>query len=250
MEIRKPTDNLTVSNNLNSIKDANISENEHKLFTENYKYNNQVNYINENKSERQGDWNCSKCKNLNFSFRVKCNKCLITKEESENILRNNLINNANNNVFATNLLQNTTTMEKGLQNLCMYNSKNNNSKKLLAYNKQLIYPVENINSNLIKQTNNNQYNPICNNINNFNVLSNYNNNNIRYNNLTTNIPINNYFNSSFNKEINDNNKNRINYNSFYSNIDLNASKYENILNVTKNLKVNGYNYCNYSSLKK
>jgi hypothetical protein len=34
--------------------------------------------------ERQGDWRCSKCKNINFSFRNKCNKCQISKEESEN----------------------------------------------------------------------------------------------------------------------------------------------------------------------
>ena len=34
--------------------------------------------------ERKGDWRCSKCKNINFSFRDKCNKCQISKEESEN----------------------------------------------------------------------------------------------------------------------------------------------------------------------
>ena len=34
--------------------------------------------------ERKGDWRCSKCKNINFSFRDKCNKCQMTKEESEN----------------------------------------------------------------------------------------------------------------------------------------------------------------------
>ena len=32
---------------------------------------------------REGDWTCSNCNNLNFSFRVKCNRCQITKEESE-----------------------------------------------------------------------------------------------------------------------------------------------------------------------
>ena len=34
--------------------------------------------------ERKGDWKCSKCKNINFAFREKCNKCKITKEESDN----------------------------------------------------------------------------------------------------------------------------------------------------------------------
>lgn len=36
--------------------------------------------------ERKGDWRCSKCKNINFSFRDKCNKCKITKEESQKYL--------------------------------------------------------------------------------------------------------------------------------------------------------------------
>lgn len=34
-------------------------------------------------SERAGDWNCLKCKNLNFSFRNKCNRCEYSKEENE-----------------------------------------------------------------------------------------------------------------------------------------------------------------------
>ena len=32
---------------------------------------------------REGDWTCSNCNNLNFSFRVKCNRCYITKDQSE-----------------------------------------------------------------------------------------------------------------------------------------------------------------------
>ena len=32
---------------------------------------------------REGDWTCSNCNNLNFSFRVKCNRCFIFKEQSE-----------------------------------------------------------------------------------------------------------------------------------------------------------------------
>lgn len=32
---------------------------------------------------REGDWTCSDCGNLNFSFRVKCNRCGIPKEISE-----------------------------------------------------------------------------------------------------------------------------------------------------------------------
>lgn len=33
--------------------------------------------------EREGDWCCYRCKNINFSFRDKCNKCQLWKEESE-----------------------------------------------------------------------------------------------------------------------------------------------------------------------
>lgn len=33
--------------------------------------------------EREGDWSCYRCKNINFSFRDKCNKCKFSKEESE-----------------------------------------------------------------------------------------------------------------------------------------------------------------------
>ena len=33
--------------------------------------------------EREGDWSCYRCKNINFSFRNKCNKCQLSKDESE-----------------------------------------------------------------------------------------------------------------------------------------------------------------------
>ena len=54
--------------------------------------------------EREGDWTCFFCKNLNFSFRKKCNRCGIQREKSEilydnymenlkKIINNNLKNN-------------------------------------------------------------------------------------------------------------------------------------------------------------
>lgn len=33
--------------------------------------------------ERDGDWTCFYCKNLNFSFRKKCNRCKASKDSSE-----------------------------------------------------------------------------------------------------------------------------------------------------------------------
>jgi hypothetical protein len=35
--------------------------------------------------ERAGDWICYKCKNLNFSFRVVCNRCQMTKKDSDKL---------------------------------------------------------------------------------------------------------------------------------------------------------------------
>jgi len=45
--------------------------------------------------ERVGDWVCIKCKNLNFSFRVMCNRCQMTKYESEKLTDQYLINYSN-----------------------------------------------------------------------------------------------------------------------------------------------------------
>ena len=39
-------------------------------------------------TEREGDWNCLKCKNLNFAFRVKCNRCQISKHENNKLIEN------------------------------------------------------------------------------------------------------------------------------------------------------------------
>ena len=33
--------------------------------------------------ERNGDWICSSCKNLNFTFRIICNRCHLLKDDSE-----------------------------------------------------------------------------------------------------------------------------------------------------------------------
>jgi hypothetical protein len=33
--------------------------------------------------EREGDWICNNCKNLNFAFRKECNRCKFPKNEME-----------------------------------------------------------------------------------------------------------------------------------------------------------------------
>ena len=45
--------------------------------------------------ERVGDWVCIKCKNLNFSFRIVCNRCQLPKNESDKMFQqymDNLMN--------------------------------------------------------------------------------------------------------------------------------------------------------------
>lgn len=45
--------------------------------------------------EREGDWICFKCKNLNFAFRTNCNRCHLTKAENQKIIQSCM--NSNNN---------------------------------------------------------------------------------------------------------------------------------------------------------
>ena len=49
--------------------------------------NNECKTINNKKKRnfvmKKGDWICYNCKNLNFAFRDKCNKCKLNKEESD-----------------------------------------------------------------------------------------------------------------------------------------------------------------------
>ena len=38
--------------------------------------------------EKEGDWICCKCRNINFSFRKQCNKCQLSEEASEKMYDN------------------------------------------------------------------------------------------------------------------------------------------------------------------
>ena len=70
------------NNNKNHMK-QNIKNNNLFLF------NNLNNY-----RDQKNDWVCTFCNNLNFSFRTKCNRCKVNKEESEkrkNIFMNIII---------------------------------------------------------------------------------------------------------------------------------------------------------------
>jgi len=59
--------------------------------------------------ERVGDWVCIKCKNLNFSFRVVCNRCQLTKAESDKLFEQymkNLMNYVKINEIIQNQIMN------------------------------------------------------------------------------------------------------------------------------------------------
>lgn len=69
--------------------------------------NNSAQNMNNNKnnkmfSERIGDWNCFHCNNLNFAFRTVCNRCQLSKEESDAFLMKFQMNNINNSNEGTN----------------------------------------------------------------------------------------------------------------------------------------------------
>lgn len=59
--------------------------------------NNKNNKNNKLFSERIGDWTCFHCNNLNFAFRTVCNRCQLSKEESDAFLMKFQMNNINSN---------------------------------------------------------------------------------------------------------------------------------------------------------
>ena len=61
------------------LKEKNIKENVSK---KEINQNDFSNIKKKNFHEREGDWVCGFCNNLNFSFRNKCNRCKASKEES------------------------------------------------------------------------------------------------------------------------------------------------------------------------
>jgi hypothetical protein len=71
----RKNDQNTQANNNNDIK-----INKNKLVNMNKNKQKNKKYF----EVRDGDWVCSKCKNLNFSFRNKCNRCSLPKELSQN----------------------------------------------------------------------------------------------------------------------------------------------------------------------
>ena len=137
--------------------------------------------------ERKGDWLCPKCRNLNFAFRLICNRCQLAKSEAENMLS-----------FQQNISINNNLMGRGFGYNQQQNHQNNNNN-VFNYQNMNIYNnlygihannLSNINNNIINQNmlnylkmNTNQrqiINPI-NQINFTNFTPQINNNNVKKN---------------------------------------------------------------------
>ncbi len=75
--------------------------------------------------ERMGDWVCIKCKNLNFSFRVVCNRCQLPKPENEKMFENymgNLMNCAKVKEMMQQRVMNMPGPQYGANNLGYVNN--------------------------------------------------------------------------------------------------------------------------------
>ena len=116
-------------NNQKNKNQQKINVNFEKKNTQISNQNNQNNLLLKQKfSERVGDWFCFKCKNLNFSFRTICNRCQLSKEDSDNYFQ----------YFYDNL------QNQNLNNQLIYN--NNNTTKQI-FNNPNIFVVENNSKN-------------------------------------------------------------------------------------------------------
>jgi hypothetical protein len=76
-----------------------------------------------------GDWVCIKCKNLNFSFRVVCNRCQLPKAESDKMFESymgNLMNYVKiNEMMQQRIIQNNQYSPPGYVNNNSININNN-----------------------------------------------------------------------------------------------------------------------------
>lgn len=83
--------NHKVNNNQNDINNPSKNETTHNKFSSknshqyNFSHNNNEHFkrkLNRPFTEREGDWICFKCKNLNFAFRTICNRCHEAKNKN------------------------------------------------------------------------------------------------------------------------------------------------------------------------
>ena len=88
----------------------------------NYCYNKIYKKKNKPFIEREGDWVCKNCKNLNFAFRLECNRCKLPKDSdinSNNVDINSEIKKSQTNNHLNN------SMNQNNYNYCHNNKKVN-----------------------------------------------------------------------------------------------------------------------------
>lgn len=96
--------NSTISTNYFNNVNMNVNNNFQKNQNQKSYYNKLEIKFKKPFIEREGDWVCNYCKNLNFSFRLKCNRCTLQKD----FLSFNEVNfNNNNNVKISRIQQNS-----------------------------------------------------------------------------------------------------------------------------------------------
>lgn len=134
-KIKNNPDNKSVSND--STEDINSSDKKKK----------------KEFAERVGDWVCIKCKNLNFSFRIVCNRCQIPKTDSEKLF-DNYMNNLTHYFKLNEMMQ---------QQMLIGNNQNNpgyiNSNSININNNYYNHPnnVPGIDNNIPNYMKNNGY---------------------------------------------------------------------------------------------
>ena len=109
------------NNLLNGISDNELNNNKNCLNKNNTNIQIKQNLMNNNNNEnikhkktkpfigRNGDWVCGICRNLNFAFRVMCNRCHLSKSESEKII---FVQFEKQNLIFSNLYQNQNSLNK------------------------------------------------------------------------------------------------------------------------------------------
>ena len=99
MQILNNLNNHQIVNSNQNENDVQMNVNSNSYFPKNYFINNNINnnFVHKHHNNkvkkpfeiREGDWTCFHCNNLNFSFRLKCNRCGLSKELSiQKILSN------------------------------------------------------------------------------------------------------------------------------------------------------------------
>ena len=122
---------------------------------------NNINIPNDKKEKKSfvkksGDWMCPNCSNINFSFRIKCNRCKVSKQQAflisqqkkmmNNINQMKLVNNnnMNNNLNNENFINmnNNQTINQQINQLLLNNSLNNQSNAYQNNNNNNINQIQ------------------------------------------------------------------------------------------------------------